>query len=203
MKWLVLSSHRAQRAAQVAACALLFAFGMSANPGLKVRDVTGVEREPLKVAAGHVETLIFIDNTCPVSNYYSHEIRRICEAYAARGVGCTLVYVDPTLTDEKAKQHAAEYGHGGYPKIVDRAHALVAATGAKITPEAVVVTPGGAIAYRGRIDNFYADFGKPRTAATEHDLRDALDSVLAGKPVPNPETKPVGCYIPALKFYGR
>ena len=203
MSWLVFFLHCPQRAAQVAACALVFALGISGNPGPKLRDVAGIEREPLKVAAGHVETLIFIDNTCPVSNYYSHEIRRICEVYAARGAGCTLVYVDPTLTDEKAKQHAAEYGHGDYPKIVDRAHALVAAAGAKITPEAVVVKPGGAIAYRGRIDNLYADFGKPRAAATEHDLRDALDSVLAGKPVPNPETKLVGCYIPALKFYGR
>ena len=181
----------------------LFALGMIGNPGLKVRDVAGIEQEPLKVAPGHVETLIFVDHTCPVSNYYSHEIRRICDDYAARGVACALVYVDPTLTDEKAKQHAAEYGHGNYPKIVDRAHALVAATGAKITPEAVVVKPGGAIAYRGRIDNFYADFGKPRAAATEHDLRDALDDVLRGKPAPDAETKPVGCYIPDLKFYGK
>src|ERR1700759_3448882 len=116
----------------------LFALGMIGNSGLKVRDVAGVERDPLKVTAGHIETLIFVDHTCPVSNYYSHEIRRICDGYAARGVGCTLVYVDPTLTDEKAKQHATEYGHGNYPKIVDRAHALVIAAGAKITPEAVV-----------------------------------------------------------------
>ena len=181
----------------------LFALGMIGNPGLKVRDVAGAEWEPLKVAAGRVETLIFVDHTCPVSNYYSHEIRRICENYATRGVGCALIYVDPTLTDGKAKLHAAEYGHGSYPKIVDRAHALVAATGAKITPEAVVVKPGGVIAYLGRIDNLYADFGKARAAATELDLRDALDDVLAGKPVPNAETNPVGCYIPNLKFYGK
>jgi len=30
---------------------------------------------------------------------------------------------------------------------------------------------------------------------TEHDLRDALDAVLAGKPVSKPETQPIGCYI--------
>jgi hypothetical protein len=28
-----------------------------------------------------------------------------------------------------------------------------------------------------------------------HDLRDALDAVLAGKPVAVPESHPVGCYI--------
>jgi hypothetical protein len=182
---------------------LLFTLGVIAHPALKTPDVAGVEREPLQVSRGHLKTVFFVDHTCPVSNYYSHEIRRICEAYVGRGVGCALVYVDPTLSDENARKHAAEYGHGDYPKIVDRKHALVAATGVNVTPEAVIVKPGGAIAYRGRIDNFYADFGKPRRFATEHDLRDALDAVLAGKPAPNPETKPVGCYIPELRFYGK
>jgi hypothetical protein len=182
---------------------LLFTLGVVAHPALKAPDIKGIEREPLEVTAGHLQAIFFVDHTCPVSNYYSHEIRRICDAYSSRGVGCALVYVDPTLSDEKAGKHAAEYGHGDYPKIVDRKHALVAATRVNVTPEAVILKPRGEIAYRGRIDNFYADFGKPRRVATEHDLRDALDAVLAGKPAPHPETKPVGCYIPELKFYGR
>jgi len=68
-------------------------------------------------------------------------------------------------------------------------------------PEAVVVLADGSIAYRGRIDNFYADYGKPRRMATEHNLRDALDAVLARKAVERPSTTPVGCFIPDLKFY--
>jgi hypothetical protein len=31
---------------------------------------------------------------------------------------------------------------------------------------------------------------------TEFDLRNALDAVIAGKPVAKPEEPPVGCYIP-------
>jgi hypothetical protein len=182
---------------------LLFVLGIAGNPAITIPDIAGAERQPLRVASGHVEALFFVDQTCPVSNYYSHEIRRICEDYAARGAGCALVYVDPTLSNEEAGKHAARYGHGDYPKIVDRKHALVKATGAAITPEAVIVKPGGEIAYRGRIDDYYADFGKPRQQVTEHDVRDALDAVLTGKPVAKAETKPVGCYIPALKFYGK
>ncbi len=180
---------------------VLFSLGVIANSGVRVTDVNHVPREPLKVEPGHLETIFFIDQTCPIANYYSHEMRRICEDYAKRNVGCTLVYVDPTTSDAKAQAHAKEYGHGDYPIVVDRKHALVDATGVTITPEAVVVKPGGQIAYRGRIDNFYVDFGKPRRQVTEHDLRDALDEALAGKPVAKPETQPVGCYIPALKFY--
>jgi hypothetical protein len=59
----------------------------------------------------------------------------------------------------------------------------------------VVVDRAGSIRYSGRIDNFYAALGRPRQRVTEHDLRDALDAVLAGRPVPRPRTDAVGCHI--------
>src|SRR5450631_2263116 len=173
----------------------LFTLGTILHPAVAVRDIEGVLREPLKVAKGRVEALFFVTNDCPVSNYYSHEIRRICEDYATRGVGCALVYTDPTMTDEQARRHSQEYGHGAYPKIVDRTHALVKAAGAAINPTAVVVRPDESIAYRGRIDNSFAAIGKQRRVVTEHDLRDAIDAVLGGRPVAKQEAPPIGCYI--------
>ena len=76
------------------------------------------------------------------------------------------------------------------------AHKLADATGATITPEAVVVGQSGKVLYRGRIDNLYAGLGKPRRQVTEHNLRQALDEVLAGKTVTHPQTQAIGCYIP-------
>lgn len=64
-----------------------------------------------------------------------------------------------------------------------------------MTPETVVIDRSGAVRYRGRIDNFYVAFGRSRQVVTVHDLRDALDAVLAGKPVAAPDTEPVGCFI--------
>jgi hypothetical protein len=179
----------------------LLALSAVLHPGIRVVDVDGVPQMPLQSAKGHAKAVFFITNDCPISNYYSREIRRICEENAGRGLSCSLVYTDPTMTDEAARKHAAEYGHGGYPKIVDRKHALVAATGVKITPEAVLIRDDGTIAYRGRIDNFYAALGKPRRIVTEHDLRDAVDAVLSGKPVAKPEAPAVGCYIPDLAAF--
>jgi hypothetical protein len=171
------------------------ALGTILQPSVAVRDVDGVVREPLKVEKGHLEALFFVTNDCPVSNYYAHEIRRICESYAQRGVGCSLIYTDPAFTDAEAKKHAQEYGHGPYPKIVDRTHALVKATGAAINPTAVLIGPDGAIAYRGRIDNSYAAIGVKRRVVTEHDVRDTLEALIAGRPVARPEEPPIGCYI--------
>ena len=44
-----------------------------------------------------------------------------------------------------------------------------------------------------------ARIGKPRRVITVHDLRDALDAVIAGKPVARPRTEAIGCYITPLK----
>lgn len=182
---------------------VLLAIGAILHPSIVVRDVDGISREPLKPGKGHLSALIFVTNDCPIANYYSHEIRRTCDDYASRGLECTLVYTDPKLKDAAAAQHAREYGHGNYPKVVDRDRALVEATGATVTPEVVVIRSDESIAYRGRIDNYYVDLTKPRAQVTEHDWRDALDELLAGKSVAKPEVQPIGCYIPDKKFYGK
>ncbi|MEP6714392.1 MAG: hypothetical protein ABJC09_02385 [Terriglobia bacterium] len=180
---------------------LVLALAAVLHPSLTVRDIDGVERQPFHADKGHAQALFFIAQDCPISNYYSHEIHRICDEYSARGLGCALVYIDPTLTDDQVRKHAQEYGHGAYPKIVDRKHELVAAAGATVTPEVVLVAHDGSIPYRGRIDNFYVALGRPRRVVTEHDLRDALDAVFSGRAVAKPEAKPVGCYIPGLAAY--
>src|SRR5262249_12755086 len=76
--------------------------------------------------------------------------------------------------------------------------ALVRRAGARMVPEAAVFGPDGQRKYLGRIDDLYADLGKRRARATSRDLRDALDAVLADRPVPRPVTQAVGCFIPSL-----
>ena len=166
--------------------------------GLSMQDVDGREVKPLD-PAGPAEILFFITNDCPVANFYAPEIQRICGQYAGKGISCTLVYSDPQLDAAAIRKHRAEFGYTAMPSIAavqDVHHKIADATGALITPEAVVVGKTGKVLYRGRIDNFYAALGKPRRQATQHDLRQALDEVLAGKPVTHPQTQAVGCYIP-------
>jgi hypothetical protein len=57
------------------------------------------------------------------------------------------------------------------PALIDRDHVLAARAGATVTPQAAVFTPGGELAYSGRIDDLYAELGRPRHNATEHNLR--------------------------------
>jgi thiol-disulfide isomerase/thioredoxin len=160
----------------------------------QTRDVDGRTFAPF-TPAGKASLLFFVQTDCPVSNSYAPEIQRICKVYESRGVSCALAYEDVSVTADTVRKHLGEYGYRGMPAVVDTSRAVADRARATITPEAVVVDARGSVRYRGRIDNFYASLGKPRQVVTEHDLAEALDAILTGKPVPRPETEAVGCYI--------
>ena len=164
----------------------------------QIRSVDGSILTPF-APDGAASVIFFVATDCPVSNSYAPEIQRICAEYGPRGVECSLIYEDVetpgTSLDDEVRRHLREYRHAGIPAAVDRTRAIATQAKATRTPQAVVVDGMGAIRYRGRIDNFYASLGVSRQQVTERDLRRALDAVLAGRPVPTPETEPVGCYI--------
>jgi hypothetical protein len=160
----------------------------------QTRDIDGRAVAPF-APAGKAHVLLFVQTDCPVSNTFAPEIQRICTAYASKGVGCTLAYEDVRVDAAGVRKHLNDYAYRGIPATIDSSRALADRAGATITPEAVVVDAAGAVRYRGRINNFYASLGKPRQRVTEHDLTDALDAILAGKPVPKPATEALGCFI--------
>lgn len=175
------------------------AFERVSDASLTLPDIAGTARQPLKAdkdATGML--LIFVLQDCPISNSYAPEYQRLFTDYAEKGIRMCLVYTDEEVTLTDIKKHRSQYQLEGITAIHDARHQLVKATGATVTPEAALIQPDGRIAYRGRIDNLYPDFGKKRRAATVHELRDALDAVLAGKPVVASRTKAIGCFIPPL-----
>lgn len=167
-----------------------------AHPALQfaLRDTAGVEHTAHEWSQARAVVLFFVTTDCPLSNGYAPEMNRIEQAYKPRGVLFYAVQGDTTIPDAEVRQHAIDYGYR-FPALLDPQQFLVRHTGATVTPEAVVLSPEGSVLYLGRIDNRVEDFGKTRIAATEFDLRDALDAVLAGRPVPHPHTRALGCAI--------
>jgi len=142
--------------------------------------------------------LIFVSIDCPVSNRYAPEIKRLHDEFTARGVRFRLVYPNPIDDEAAIGKHLRDFG---YPSIAarDRDRSLVKMAGATITPEAAVFDARQRLVYRGRIDDRFVELSRERPAATQHDLRNALTAVLAGKPVSPSQTQAVGCFIADMK----
>jgi hypothetical protein len=182
---------------------LALALAAVMDAGLSLVDATGVARRPLAAPDGAFAVVFLTSHDCPISNRYGPVIGRICAAYGSRGASCRLVYVDTALADADALTHAREHGHGDYPVFVDREHTLVRAVDAQIAPEVIVLNSSGVIVYRGRIDDQAVAWGVSRRQVRTHDLRDALDALVAGRPPLVPSTQPVGCFVAAASGIDR
>jgi len=179
------------------AFALLF-WAAGAPVSFQLSDTQGAVHTPAEWAGHKAVVLFFVMTDCPITNSYVPEMNRIHEAYAPRGAAFYAVQAEPRTPQAEVVRYAKEYRYT-FPLLLDPHQALVKLTGATITPQVAVLSPGGKLLYLGRIDNRAVDFGVQRPSATELDLRDALDAVLAGKTVPHPRTKSVGCAIPHLE----
>ena len=155
------------------------------------RDTTP---EPGPWQAGRVSVAFFVTTDCPIANAYAPEISRIAADHAGPEIDFYLVHVDPDLTPEVAARHAADYALE-LPLLFDRDHVLASSLGVTVTPEACIVGPHGELLYRGRIDDLFPALGKKRRAPHTRDLRDALEAVGHGRPIPEPWGEAVGCLL--------
>jgi peroxiredoxin len=179
-------------------CILGCAGGEPNRPSVRLPDLDGRPVDLLKPDRSAVTVVVFTRTDCPISNRCASEIRRLHGAYHPRGVEFFLVYVDPRESPDVIRKHLHEYDYP-CPALRDPGHALVAHCGATVTPEAVVFAKDRTMTYRGRVDDRYEDLGRPRAEPTTHDLADAIEATLQGRPVAHPRTKAVGCLIADLR----
>jgi peroxiredoxin len=156
-------------------------------------DVHGTPT-PLALDRSAATVVVFTCNHCPYALAWHDRINDVARDYEARGV--RMLQINPNDADRyprdgpEAMRARVERGEFATPYLHDATQEVAAAWGARTTPDVFVVTPAGELAYRGAPD---ADHGDPALRAAW--LRAALDDVLAGRPVANPETTPVGCSV--------
>jgi peroxiredoxin len=163
-------------------------------PQFSLSDTAGSTHTPAEWTGKRAVVLLFLTTDCPLCNNYVPELNRIAQEFSARGVAFYGVQGDATLPAADVRRHAKDYAYA-FPYLFDPEESLAGYTGATATPEAAVLSSSGQLLYLGRIDNRLEDFGKQRVQVTEFDLRDTLEAILAGKPVPHARTKALGCAI--------
>ena len=137
--------------------------------------------------------VVFLSFDCPVSNNYSSQLTAMAKEYAGKGVSFLGVAAGDVAPDSLTRL-AAEYKLE-FPLYADPKLAAADVLKATTTPEVFVLDHNHFLRYRGRIDNGYSYRLKRNSVVTSHDLKDAIEELLAGQDVKTPVTKPVGCPV--------
>ena len=173
-------------------------------PDFKLPAVDGKKYSLKDFKKADILVVVFTCNHCPTAQYYEERLKRIVDDFGWKGVA--LVAINPNdpksvrldelgytdLSDSFAemkvranhKKFNFPYLYDGDKEEVSRAYGPVA------TPHAFVFDRARRLRYVGRVDDSErAEFVKT------HDLRNAIDALLAGQEVPVKQTKSFGCSI--------
>jgi thiol-disulfide isomerase/thioredoxin len=158
----------------------------------QVRDLDGraVSFSSLK---GPLTVVTFIATQCPVSNSYNQRMIELYKDYSPKNVKFIFVNANRSEPAGEVREHAKRVGFS-FPVYKDPDNVVADRFDAQVTPESYVIDSAGILRYHGSIDD-NMNAARVRTQR----LRQALDALLAGKPVPAIETKAFGCTIKRVR----
>ncbi|MBI3544371.1 MAG: thioredoxin family protein [Deltaproteobacteria bacterium] len=139
--------------------------------------------------------VMFICVHCPYVKAVEERLARLARDFSAKGAQFVAINsndVDKYPEDSPENMQAQAKAHGfEFPYLVDETQEVARAYDAVCTPDIFVFDRNQKLAYRGRIDDSWKDPAKVK----RHDLRDALEAVLAGKPASTDQIPSMGCSI--------
>ncbi|MCY3022970.1 MAG: thioredoxin family protein [Planctomycetota bacterium] len=145
--------------------------------------------------AAKAVVVCFTCNHCPAATGNESRERAFVNEYAPKGVAYIAINSNdlafhPDDSFEHMKERAKRLGFT-WPFLRDESQMVAKAYGAQRTPHFFVLDAARKVVYTGRMDDNPHD----GTQATTHELRDAVDALLAGKPIRMPVTEPIGCNV--------
>ncbi|MDX6577456.1 MAG: hypothetical protein QOE96_3409 [Blastocatellia bacterium] len=155
----------------------------------KLPDVNGGDRSLNALKGKNGTVLIFISVQCPVSNGYNERMEKLAQDYKARGINVIGINSNATEPISAVKAHAGDK-HFTFAVLKDDGNKIADRLGATRTPEVYLIDANGRLVYHGRIDN-----SQNTANITSNDLRDAVNEMLAGKPVSKTGGAAFGCSI--------
>lgn len=141
-----------------------------------------------------VLVVIFSSNRCPTAKAYAERMNALQREYGPRGVQLVAVnsndphlYPDESL--DRMVERAAEDAYA-FPYLVDDGQRVAKAFGAACTFHVFALDRARTLRYEGRFDD-----ARLEARVTSHDLRNALDDLLAGREVGVAKTRAFGCSL--------
>jgi peroxiredoxin len=165
-------------------------------PAFSLKNVDGRILSATDFADKTALVVVFSCNHCPYAQAYQDRLIALQNQFASRGVQFVLINPNdpkrqPQDSFENMQKRASEKKYP-FPYLFDETQAVAKAYGAARTPEVYLFGPDRKLLYQGRID----DNTEEKQVKT-HDLKSALDLLLAGTPdaISTPVTKAFGCTI--------
>jgi len=158
-------------------------------PLFALKEVNGKEVKLADLKTKKAVVVMFIATRCPFSNGYNERMQKLFVDYKDKNVAVLAINSNKTEPVAEVIEHAKTNGFT-FPLLKDEGNIVADQYGAEFTPEIFVLDSNFVLRYHGRIDN-----SQRVSDANTHELRDALDALLAGKEVPKKETKAFGCTI--------
>ena len=151
----------------------------------------------LKDATGSKGLLVmFLCRHCPFVKHLQSAIARLGHEYQEKGIGIVAISSNdiaayPDDAPDSLAEQAREVGFT-FPYLYDETQQVARAYNAVCTPDFFLFDSNHKLVYRGQFDTSRPGNDIPITG---HDLRAALDALLANRPI-DPDQRPsLGCNI--------
>lgn len=170
-----------------------------AAPDFTLPDTSG-QSVTLSQFRGRPVVLEWNNPGCPfVRKHYQGNLQALQKTYTGRGVAWLVIN---STADSSADYHTPpqlarwmqERGAAATATLMDEEGQVGRTYGARFTPHMYVIDAQGILVYAGGIDSVPSARVADIERATNY-VSQALDEVLAGKPVSKPTSLPYGCTI--------
>lgn len=174
-------------------------------PNFRLPGVDGKRHRLAEYDKAKVLVIVFTCNHCPTAQAYEERIKKLAADFKDKGVALVgispndpkavrldeLGYTDLSDSLAEMKIRAKDKGYN-FPYLYDGDKQEVSkAYGPVATPHVFVFDSERKLRFVGRVD----DNERQPDQVTSQDTRNAIEALLAGKPVPVEKTKTVGCSI--------
>jgi thiol-disulfide isomerase/thioredoxin len=168
-------------------------------------DTEGNEIKLSDVATGKGLVVAFICNHCPYVIHIAPQLANLAREYQQKGIDFVAInsndilqYPEDNMEHMREEKRLRAYP---FPYLLDEEQSVARAYAAACTPDIYLFDAQQTLVYRGQFDSSRprrissGNYDSSEHQATGTDLRNAMDTLLAGKPIVSPQIASMGCNI--------
>lgn len=166
-------------------------------PDFELMDVVSGSRTTLsELKADKATVIVFMCNHCPFVKHIQTQLVAVAKTYIAKGVSFITINSNdadafPEDSPERMKETAIASDYP-FPYLFDEAQDVAKAYQAACTPDFYIFDKNLECVYRGQFDD-----SRPNNdiIPSGQDIKNALDKLLSGHPIPKDQKPSIGCNI--------